>query len=64
MRVDPYGDCRTLQRRAYDHSRGCYYAVVETPDGREVVVTSRTALGPWREAAPFTIHPPARIEGM
>ena len=64
MRIEGYGDVRVLQRRAYDHSRGVYYAVVELPGGREAVVTSPHGTGPYRVTAPYEVRPPSRIEGQ
>lgn len=60
MRVDPFGEVEVLQRRQYDHSRGCYYVVVLTDSGREVVATSPSATGPWRAVPGWTVHPQAR----
>jgi hypothetical protein len=60
MTVEGHGDCRVVQRRQYDHSRGLYYAVVQFPSGREAVVTSRNHAGPYRVAGEWTIRPPAQ----
>lgn len=61
MKVTDHGECRTLETRAYDHSRGVYYALVRLPDGKEAVVTSRAYNGPYRVTAPYVLRPVADV---
>ena len=64
MKVQGYGECKTLEKKQYNHTTGKYYAWVRFPDGEEGVVTSRTYAGPFiRSSIIADIHTP-HIEGQ